>query len=103
LIGKKYAEAGVQSTAILPLIVSGEARGAIAFCASEKDFFHKEEMRLLTEWAGDIAYAIDHIDKQERLDYLTYCDIVTGPANHTLYLERVGQHILGAVGGGQRR
>ena len=40
-------------------------------------------MKLLTELAGDIAFAIDHIDKQERLDYLAYYDALTGLANRT--------------------
>ncbi|HEX4325650.1 MAG TPA: CHASE3 domain-containing protein, partial [Burkholderiales bacterium] len=49
LIGKQYAEAGVHSIAVLPLIVAGEAKGALALYASEKDFFHQEEMNLLAE------------------------------------------------------
>jgi diguanylate cyclase (GGDEF)-like protein len=56
----------------------------------------------LTELAGDIAFAIDHIDQRERLDYLAYYDALTGLANRTLFLERVGQHIRGAAGGGHQ-
>ena len=33
---------------------------------------------LPTNLAGDIAFAIDHINKQERLDYLAYYDDLTG-------------------------
>ena len=40
-------------------------------------------MKLLTELAGDIAFAIDHIEKQERLDYLAYYDVLTGLANRS--------------------
>ena len=42
-------------------------------------------MKLLAELAGDIAFAIDHIDKQERLDYLAYYDVLTGLANRALF------------------
>ena len=102
LFGKKYAESGVRSMAILPLIVSDEAVGVLALYASEIEFFHEEELKLLTELAGDIAFAIDHIDKQERLDYLAYYDVLTGLANRTLFLERVAQYMRSAVSGGHK-
>jgi len=60
--------------AVLPLIVSDEAVGVLALYANEREFFHQEEMKLLTELASDIAFAIDHIGKQERLHYLAYYD-----------------------------
>ena len=59
-------------------------------------------MKLLTELAGDIAFAIDHIDKQERLDYLAYYDALTGLANRSLFLERVAQYMRSAVSGGHK-
>jgi len=102
LLGRQYAEAGVRSMAILPLIVSGVAVGAITLYASETEFFHEEEMKLLAELAGDIAYAIDHIDNQKRLDYLAYYDVLTGLANRTLFLERVAQYMRSADSGGNR-
>ena len=59
-------------------------------------------MKLLTELAGDIAFAIDHIDKQERLDYLAYYDALTGLANRSLFLERVAQYMRSAASGGHK-
>ncbi|MGA9991431.1 MAG: bifunctional diguanylate cyclase/phosphodiesterase, partial [Thiobacillaceae bacterium] len=70
--------------------------------AREIEFFHEEEMQLLTELAGDIAFAIDHIDKQERLNYLAYYDVLTGLANRTLFLDRVTQYMRSAVSGGHK-
>ena len=102
LLGKQYAESGVRSMVVLPLIVADEAVGAIAFYAREIEFFHEEEMQLLTELAGDIAFAIDHIDKQERLNYLAYYDVLTGLANRSLFLERVAQYMRSAVSGGHK-
>jgi diguanylate cyclase (GGDEF)-like protein/PAS domain S-box-containing protein len=96
LLGTKYAEAGVRSMIILPLIVSDEAIGALALYASERNFFHDDELKLLTELAGDIAFAIDHLDKQARLDYLAYYDVLTGLANRTLFQERLEQSVIHA-------
>ena len=78
---------------ILPLIVSDEVVGTISLYAGEIEFFHEEEMKLLTELAGDIAFAIDHIGKQEKLNYIAYYDVLTGLANRTLFLERVAQYM----------
>lgn len=76
VFGKKYVESGIGSMAIFPLIVTNEAVGVLALYASEIDFFQEAELKLLTELSGDIAFAIDHIGKQERLNYLAYYDVV---------------------------
>ena len=102
IFGKYYAAAGVNSMAILPLIVSDESVGGFVLYASEIEFFHEEELKLMTELAGDIAYAIDHIDKQERLNYLAYYDVLTGLANRTLFLERLAQYMRSAASSGHK-
>jgi diguanylate cyclase (GGDEF)-like protein len=95
-----YAEAGVLSMAVLPLMVANEAVGVLALYASEIGFFQEEELKLLTELASDIAFAMDHLDKQERLNYLAYYDVLTGLANRSLFLERVAQYMrIAALGG----
>jgi GGDEF domain-containing protein len=50
-------------------------------------------MRLLTELAGDIAFALDHIAGGEKLDYLAYYDALTGLANRKLLRERLSQYV----------
>ncbi len=102
LFGRQYAESGVRSVAVLPLIVMGEAEGVIALYSNESEFFHEEELKLLTELAGDIAFAIDHLDKQARLKYLAYYDVLTGLANRTLFLERVAQYMRSAAAAGHQ-
>jgi diguanylate cyclase (GGDEF)-like protein/PAS domain S-box-containing protein len=96
------AKHGIQSFAIFPLILGDEAVGAIALFARERGFFHEEELRLLTELAGDVAYAVKQIEKQERLDYLAYYDVLTGLANRNLFLERVEQQLRGALSAGHK-
>jgi diguanylate cyclase (GGDEF)-like protein len=102
LFGKHYAEAGINSMTVLPLIISGEAVGTLALYASEIEFFHEDEMKLLTELASDIAFAIDHIEKQERLNYLAYYDELTGLANRSLFFDRSAQYIHSAIRGGHK-
>ncbi|MBP8295307.1 MAG: EAL domain-containing protein [Burkholderiales bacterium] len=100
LSGAQYAEAGVRSMAILPLLVADEAVGILALYAAEVEFFHDEEMELLTGLSRDIAFAIDHLGKQDRLDYLAYYDVLTGLANRGLFLERVAQYMRSAAAAG---
>jgi diguanylate cyclase (GGDEF)-like protein/PAS domain S-box-containing protein len=99
IFGKQYAEAGVNSMLVLPLIVSDEAVGTLVLCANEIEFFQKDEMKLLSELAGDIAFAIDHINKDERLNYLASFDVLTGLANRSLFLDRLTQYMHSAISG----
>lgn len=102
LLGKRYIEEGINSIAALPLIAGGIGIGVIALYADEKDFFHADELKLLKELSDNISYAIDNIEKQERLDYLAYYDEATGLANRRLFLERVGQYMQAASGNEHR-
>jgi diguanylate cyclase (GGDEF)-like protein/PAS domain S-box-containing protein len=97
---KKHAESGIRSMAMLPLIVSDEAVGVLALFSEEAGFFDEEELELLAELASDIAFAIDHIKKEKKLNYLAYYDELTGLANRSLFLERVAQYMRSTVSGG---
>jgi diguanylate cyclase (GGDEF)-like protein len=96
LMRKELDERGIKSLAIIPLMVGGEAIGVLALYAAEIGAFDDEEMRLLLELAGDISFALEHIEKAEKLDYLAYYDELTGLANRTLFLERLQQKLLAA-------
>ena len=85
-----------------PLTIEGRTEAVIALFSGEADVFDEEEMKLLNELAGNIAFAIDHLDKQERLNYLAYYDELTGLANRSLFLERVAQCMRSAVSGGHK-
>jgi diguanylate cyclase (GGDEF)-like protein len=102
LFAKDRSERGIRSVAILPLLISDGAVGVLALYADEPGFFDEEEIKLLTELAGNIAFAIDHVDKQERLEYLANYDALTGLPNRSLYLERVAQYMRTAATDGHR-
>jgi diguanylate cyclase (GGDEF)-like protein len=87
----EYTGAGVRALAVLPLIVAGEAVGALALYAGEADFFHEGELGLLRSLADNVAFAIDHLAAQERLEHHAFYDEVTGLANRRLLLERIAQ------------
>jgi diguanylate cyclase (GGDEF)-like protein/PAS domain S-box-containing protein len=95
-------ERGINSLAMLPLVVDGEGTAVLALYAGEAGFFDDEEMKLLLELAGDISFALEHIKKSEQVDYLAFYDSLTGLANRTLFHERLVQHVAAANAEGRR-
>ncbi|SHM28037.1 diguanylate cyclase (GGDEF) domain-containing protein [Nitrosospira sp. Nsp11] len=81
------------SMAVLPLTLDGQLAGILALYARETGFFDDEEMTLLIEMAGDISFAMDHLKKEERINYLAFFDAVTDLPNRALFLDRVDQRI----------
>jgi diguanylate cyclase len=90
---KAMMERGQRALVVLPLVVAGKAVGSLTLATDELDFFDEEEMHLLTELSGDISFALDHMEKAERLNYLAYYDAVTGLANPTFFHERLAQYV----------
>lgn len=97
LVRDLYTAAGVGSMAVFPLVVASESVGVLALYANEVGFFREEELKLLKELTSDIEFAMDHLDKHAQLNYLAYYDVLTGLANHSLFLERVAQYIHSAL------
>jgi diguanylate cyclase (GGDEF)-like protein len=82
---------GYRSLVSLPLVVEDQVVGSMSLFAKEPNFFDDEEIKLLTELADDISFALEHIAKQDKLNYLAYYDQLTGLPNRTLFQERVNQ------------
>jgi diguanylate cyclase (GGDEF)-like protein/PAS domain S-box-containing protein len=95
-----HTKQGINAIAVFPLLIADQAVGVMVLCAREPGFFQAEQLKLLEDLAGDVAFAMRQIEKQERLDYLAYYDALTGLANRTLYLERVAQYMHSAVTAG---
>jgi diguanylate cyclase (GGDEF)-like protein len=87
---------GFRAYAVLPLVFSGETAGALLLYARSKDVFDEEEMRLLQELAGDIAFALHHLAQRARMDYLAYHDSLTDLPNRSLFIDRLGQALIAA-------
>ena len=93
---RRAVELGYRSVIILPLIVNAEVVGLCGMMAKETDFFSDDEVRLLMDLAGDIAFALEVIEKENRINYLAYYDSLTGLPNRTLLMDRLGQLVHAA-------
>ena len=80
----------------LPLLAAGGSAGLLLLYASQRDFFDEEEMRLLHELAGDIAFALRHLAQKARMDYLAYHDSLTDLPNRSLFTDRMTQALSAA-------
>jgi diguanylate cyclase (GGDEF)-like protein len=102
IFGKMHAQSGVRSLAVFPLIVADNPIGVLALYTSKPEFFDAAGLALLTELAGNVAFAVDHLERQERLDRLVNYDTLTGLANRRSFLERVAQYMLSAADAGHK-
>jgi len=80
----------------LPLVVAGETTGALLLYARVRDFFDDEELRLLYELAGDVSFALHHLEQKARMDYLAYHDSLTDLPNRSLFIDRMTQALNAA-------
>ena len=91
-----WNDAASGSFVALPLIVNDEPAGVLLLYARVRDFFDEEEMRLLHELAGDISFALHHLEQKARMDYLAYHDSLTDLPNRSLFTDRMTQALNAA-------
>ena len=90
---------GFRSMIALPLFNGDAVAGTLTLHTKEPGFFDDEEIRLLTELASDISFALQYISKEEKLDYLAYYDALTGLPNRALLDDRMRQRLQAASHG----
>lgn len=58
--------AGIRSSAAFPITFNGTVIGAFKLYADQTDFFSERLIELLQQMAGDISYALETMDKQQK-------------------------------------
>ena len=87
--GEALLKRGFVAAAAFPLVVENDVAGTLVLYGTEPGCFDEEQVQLLEEVASDISFGLDHIAKEERLNYLAYYDGLTGLANRTLFQQQV--------------
>ncbi len=95
-------ERGHRAALALPLVAARGLLGVVEFYAAQAGFFNEKEIELLQDLAGDLSFALQYIDNEEKLNYLAYYDNLTGLPNRTLFCDRVDQLLRVASRGRNR-
>lgn len=77
---------GLPACAVLPLSVGGTPWGTINIYAGQKDFFDTFYLDRAKEFAGDISFGLDRLQKARDIHYLSFYDAVTDLPNR-IFLE----------------
>ena len=88
---EEYVVDGIQAVGAFPIVVDGRAAGAMVFETEVRGYFDAEEIELLTNLTNNIAFCLNLLEKQKRVEYLSYYDALTGLPNRTLFYDRLGR------------
>jgi len=80
---------GVRSLACLPLRVDNTPVGSFLCGTGADSIIDQDEMNLLEEVAANLSFALQYLDKQEAVHFLSYFEPLTGLAKRALFCERL--------------
>jgi diguanylate cyclase (GGDEF)-like protein len=83
--------AGVRSLACLPLRVDGTPVGSFLCGTAATGAIGQEELLLLEEVASNLSFALQYLDKQDTVRFLSYFEPLTGLAKRALFCERLSR------------
>ena len=81
--------AGVRSLACLPLRVDDTPVGAFLFGTVATGAIGADEMLLLEEVVSNLSFALQYLNKQDAVQFLSYFEPLTGLAKRALFCERL--------------
>ena len=84
---------GYRAAAALPFMSGTHVAAVGVLFSAEGNFFNEDQIKLLAELSADASIALERMEKQDRIDYLSYYDTISGIANRTLFLERLQQFL----------
>jgi diguanylate cyclase (GGDEF)-like protein/PAS domain S-box-containing protein len=84
---------------VVPIIIEGQLVALLLLAAPDAAAFDANTLQLLAEMGGDIAYAFEHMAKEERLSYLAYHDPLTSLPNEQIYFDHLEQALRSAPAG----
>jgi len=92
---------GYRAAAALPLLIDGTAIGVISLFSNQREVFDEAELKVLLELNANLAFALQYLEKDEAVHFLSYFDSLTGLAKRPLFCQRLAQLLsFDAVDGG---
>jgi diguanylate cyclase (GGDEF)-like protein len=82
---------GYRAVAALPLKVGGATIGVIRLFSTEPGVFDAAEVGVLLELTANISFALQYLEKDEAVQFLSHFDSLTGLAKRPLFCQRLAQ------------
>jgi diguanylate cyclase (GGDEF)-like protein len=95
---KLWIDQGWRAVAALPLPIDGTAIGTITLFSGQRDVFDEAEMGVLMELTANLGFALQYLQKDEALHFLSYFDSLTGLAKRQLFCQRLSQFLADDAG-----
>lgn len=90
--------AGLMSTVALPLVVDNTCVGVLVLAARDSGVVSDEELRMLREVSGNLSFALQYLQQDTRVKFLSHFDPQTGLAKRSLFCERVSRMLAHPAG-----
>ena len=84
---------GYRAVAALPLLIDGTVIGVMTLFSSQHHVFDEAEVGVLLELTANLCFALQYLQKDEALHFLSYFDSLTGLAKRPLFCQRLAQLI----------
>ncbi len=85
---------GYKAVAALPLLIDGTAVGAVTLFSRQSHIFDDAELTVILELTANLSYALQYLEKDEALHFLSYFDSLTGLAKRPLFCQRLSQLLM---------
>ena len=95
-------QAGCRSVVALPLVVDKTTIGMLLLAAPEAQVISDHELRMLRELAANLSFAVQYLQKDSTVRFLSYFNPQTGLARRSLFCERLGRLMSKSARGPQR-
>jgi diguanylate cyclase (GGDEF)-like protein len=82
---------GFRAVIAMPLALDKTAIGVVLLTAGDTDALSDEELQMLREVAANLSFALQYLQKDSAVHFLSYFDPHTGLAKRALFCERLGR------------
>jgi diguanylate cyclase (GGDEF)-like protein len=84
---------GYRAVAALPLLIDGTPIGVITLFSAQSGVFDETELGVLLELTANLGFALQYLQKDEAVHFLSYFDSLTGLAKRPLFCQRLAQRL----------
>jgi diguanylate cyclase (GGDEF)-like protein len=86
-------ETKLQPIVVLPIFLDKTAVGVLVVAAPDSSTLADEELAMLREVASNLSFALQYLQKDSRVRFLSHFDAQTGFAKRSLFCERIGRKL----------